>query len=63
MEYKIILVNAVKGWGTNFEKAATELSDNVNNEIEEGWEPLGGVNIGTTQSTKEPFLLQAMIRH
>jgi len=62
MEYKVIVVNAVKTFGTNFEETAQELSEMVNQEIQKGWEPLGGVNVGSTMSTNEPYLLQAMIR-
>ena len=62
MDYKVVVVSAVKGFGTNFEKAADELANSVNTEIRRGCEPLGGVNVGTTQSTSEPFLLQAMIK-
>ena len=62
MEYKIVVVDAVQGWGTNFDKAAAELSRLVNEEIADGWEPLGGVNVGRTQSTENPYLLQAMIK-
>ena len=62
MEYKIVVVDAVQAWGTNFEKAAAELSRLVNEEIANGWEPLGGVNVGRTQSTENPYLLQAMIK-
>ena len=62
MEYKIVVVDAVQAWGTNFDKAAAELSRLVNEEIADGWEPLGGVNVGRTQSTENPHLLQAMIK-
>lgn len=62
MEYKIIVVSAVKTFGTDFPKAARELSDQVNAAIAEGWEPIGGLTVGSTMSTNEPHLLQAMIR-
>lgn len=62
MQYKIVVVDAVQGWGTNFEKAAAELARLVNKEIAKGWEPLGGVNTGRTQSTENPYLLQAMVK-
>ena len=63
MQYKVVVVDAVKGgsWGTNFEKAAAELSRQVNEEIARGWDPPGGVNVGRTQSTENPYLLQAMV--
>lgn len=62
MEYKIVVLTAVKTFGTDFEQAARELTAQVNAEIQLGWEPLGGVNVGSTMSTREPYLLQAMIR-
>jgi len=61
MQYKVVVVDAVKRWGTNFEKAADELSRLVNEQIAQGWEPIGGVTVGRTQSTENPFLLQAMV--
>lgn len=62
MEYKVVVVSAVKGFGTNFEKAAEELAQRVNEQIEWGWVPHGGVAVGETQSMKEPHLLQAMVK-
>ena len=62
MLYKVVVITAVKGWGTDFEKAAQELTKAVNIEISQGWEPQGGVNVGATQSTNEPYLLQAMVK-
>ena len=60
--YKIITVSAVHAITTNFEKAAAELSELVNTEIQQGWKPQGGVAVGKTQSTREPYLFQAMIK-
>jgi len=62
MPYKIITVNAVDFIGTDFEKAAQQLSDLVTKEMTEGWKPAGGVAIGETRSTHEPYLFQAMIK-
>jgi hypothetical protein len=62
MQYKVVVIGAVKNWGTNFPEAAEQLADGVNKEIAEGWEPLGGVNVGRTMSTEEPYLLQAMVK-
>jgi len=61
MRYKILSVGAVSGLGTNFDKAGVDLSTLVDQAIQEGWKPLGGVAVGNTQSTQEPFLFQAMI--
>lgn len=60
MSYKILVVNAVSGLGTNFQDAAERLAELVNNDIASGWTPLGGVAVGETMSTKEPHLFQAM---
>ena len=62
MQYKVVVVCAVKGMATNFEKAAEELAQAVNLEIAQGWEPQGGVNVGKTQSTMQPHLFQAMVK-
>lgn len=62
MEYKVITVRAVKGMSTNFQEATDELAEIVNSELQNGWEPIGGVAIGKTQTTKEPHLFQAMIK-
>jgi hypothetical protein len=61
MEYKIITVKAVGFLGTNFEKAANELAEEVSRHIAAGWEPQGGVCTGSSYSTQAPSLFQAMI--
>lgn len=62
MSYKILVVNAVSGFGTDFQDAADRLAKRVNEDIASGWRPLGGVAVGeTTMSTKEPHLFQAML--
>lgn len=61
MSYKILVVNAVSGFGTNFQDAADRLAKLVNEEIASGWTPLGGIAVGETMSTKEPYLFQAMV--
>jgi len=63
MSYKILVVNAVSGFGTNFQDAAERLATLVNQEIASGWTPLGGIAVGETMSTKEPYLFQAMVDH
>lgn len=62
MEYKVIFVRTVKGISTNFPEATKELAELVNSELQNGWEPFGGVAIGRTQRTEEPHLFQAMIK-
>ncbi len=61
MKYQVLTVSAVYGFGTDFKQAAKDLSEHVNRALLEGWKPLGGVAVGDTQSTKEPYLFQAMI--
>lgn len=62
MKYVILTAKATGFLGTDFEKAAKDLSGQVNLLLAEGWEPQGGVAVGTTQSTHEPHLLQAMVK-
>jgi len=62
MEYKVILVSAIKTFGTDFDKAAQELAEKVNEQIQWGWLPQGGLAVGETQSTKEPYIMQAMVK-
>ena len=62
MLYKVILVNAVDFIGTDFQQASEHLSTLVNAEIEQGWKPIGGIAIGGTRSTKEPYLFQSMVK-
>ena len=62
MEYKVIFVRTVKGMSTNFQEATNELAEIVNAELQNGWEPIGGVAIGRTKRTQEPHLFQAMIK-
>ena len=62
MEYKVIVVSAVKTLGTDFDKSCEELADKVNEQIQWGWIPQGGLTVGETQSLKQPFLMQAMIK-
>jgi len=62
MEYKIIVVKAVAFFGTNFETAAQKLADEVSQHVALGWEPQGGVCVGSSWSMKTPYLFQAVIR-
>jgi hypothetical protein len=62
MEYKVIFVRTMKGMSTNFQEATNELAEIVNAELQNGWEPIGGVAIGRTRFQKEPHLFQAMIK-
>ena len=62
MSYTIFTVSAVHGLATDFPRAAQELSELVSDAMSKGWKPAGGVAIGQTQNTHEPFLFQAMLR-
>lgn len=62
MEYKLLVAPAGGAFRTNFDKAADRLADLVNQHVREGWTPQGGVAVGGTQSTKEPYLMQAIVR-
>ena len=62
MEYKVIVVEAAGLAGTSFEKAASRLSELVNEAARLGWKPQGGVAVGESQMTREPFLLQAIVK-
>jgi hypothetical protein len=63
MTYTIITVNAVQGMTTHFDRASEELSKLVNDAIAQGWKPQGGVAVGVTQQTHQPFMFQALVRN
>lgn len=62
MSYKVIVISAVSAWSTNFSKAAKKMEEEVNADLKNGWEPLGGISVGRTMSSQEPHLFQAMIK-
>jgi hypothetical protein len=63
MQYTIVMNTATFGLlGTDFGKAAYELTKQVNEHLAQGWKPLGGVALGKTMSTFEPYLFQALIK-
>ena len=62
MEYKVVTVSAVQFVGTDFEKAAEGLASRVNEFLTDGWEPQGGISVGETQRTNQPYLFQAIVR-
>jgi hypothetical protein len=62
MEYKVIVVGAAGLAGTNFERAAERLGALVNEAVVQGWKPQGGVAVGESQMTREPYLLQAVVK-
>ncbi len=62
MDYEILIVEAAGPTGTHFEKAAAELAEKVTEAMREGWRPKGGVACAVSQMTREPYLMQAMVR-
>lgn len=63
MEYQVIVVSAVKSIGTDFSKACQELAEKVNEQAQWGWIPQGGLAVGETQSLKQPYIMQAMVKN
>ena len=62
MNYKVVVVSAATFVGTNFEAAAEELTKEVEILLAEGWQLQGGVAVGETQTTKAPYLFQALVK-
>ena len=62
MQYKVIVEDATKGLmgGGAMESASMVLAEKVNEAINEGWEPLGGI-AHSEDRQENPYLLQAMI--
>jgi hypothetical protein len=63
MEYKVIVVSAVRSISTDFDKACQELAEKVNEQSRWGWVPQGGLAVGETQSLKQPYIMQAMVKN
>ena len=62
MDYKVLVVSGSGLMGTNYQKATDHLAQLVNEAMREGWKPQGGIAVGDTQMTKEPYLMQAMVK-
>jgi hypothetical protein len=62
VKYQVITVKAMQGLQTDFEWATQELSRVVNEAIQEGWEPQGGIAVGRTRVAEAPYLFQAAIK-
>jgi hypothetical protein len=62
MRYKILVQKAGTALRTDFERAAAELSQKVNEAIRDGWVPQGGLAVGETAATERPHLMQAMVK-
>lgn len=59
MRYRIVMKESTRN--IPLEKTAEELSTEVNELIQEGWEPLGGIAAGMRLG-QYPFLAQAMLK-
>lgn len=62
MEYKLIVVDATRLLGSDYERAGKELSEEVNAHMAEGWQPQGGVCYALGMGRGKSYLLQALIR-
>ena len=62
MEYKVIVVDANKFLGSDFELAGEKLAEEVNAHIAEGWLPQGGVCFSIGISMTKAALIPALIR-
>jgi hypothetical protein len=62
MRYKILIQKAGTAIRTDFERAAEELSQQVNEAIRDGWTPKGGLAVGKTTAVEVPYLMQAMVK-
>lgn len=61
--YRILTTQAPGPIGTDFERAAQELAEQVDAAMAEGWEPIGGVEVAHPLGGGQPTLLQAMVKH
>lgn len=60
MEYRLVKHKVSAVLAKNVAKLADEFTRQVNEHIRSGWEPVGGVAIGTAGS--QTYLIQALIK-
>jgi len=60
MEYKIVVKKVTNALLRDVDKAAEQLARDVNKLAALGWEPSGGVAVGSAGTA--PYLLQAMVK-
>lgn len=60
MEYRILVEKIDHALSRDVDKAAQDLARQVSEQIAIGWEPVGGVAIGSAGTA--PFLLQAIVK-
>jgi hypothetical protein len=62
MKYKILVQKAGSMLMTDFERAAQELSNKINEALRDGWEPQGGLAVGRTTTAVTVYLMQAVVK-
>jgi hypothetical protein len=60
-EYKVIVKEVTSVIWRDVDKAARELTSEVNAELSSGWEPQGGIS--SIQAGASVYLIQAIARH
>jgi membrane protease subunit (stomatin/prohibitin family) len=62
MKYKILVQRAGSAFSTDFERAAQELSNRVNEALREDWQLQGGLAVGRTKIAEISYLMQAVVK-
>jgi len=62
MKYRILVQKAGSFFETDFERAAEEMSNQVNEALREGWKVQGGLAVGRTKAAEISYLMQAMVK-
>jgi hypothetical protein len=60
MDYQIVTQKVTNAFVRNLPKAVEELTRQVNERLKSGWEPIGGIQIGSAGSA--PYLMQALVK-
>jgi hypothetical protein len=62
MRYKILVQKAGSFFETDFERAAQELSNKVDQALRDGWEVQGGLAVGRAKMDEISYLMQALVK-
>ena len=62
MRYKVLVQKAGSFFETDFERAAEELSNKINEALRDGWEVQGGLAVGRTRAAEISYLMQAIVK-
>lgn len=62
MRYKILVQKAGSFFETDFERAAEDLSNKVNEALREGWQVQGGLAVGRSKMDEISYLMQALVK-